>query len=111
VSSGASALAQANLAQRQIEVIVYYQEVAQRNVMLAHQAGYGFPAEIHKCPWPGQQQLLALYFSNAYSSLALPVVEVDGMEPGEVIQALEANIVAIAGISLAGITQTNYEFH
>jgi hypothetical protein len=33
------------------------------------------------------------------------------MKPGEVIQALEANIVAITVISLAGIAQTNYEFH
>jgi hypothetical protein len=33
------------------------------------------------------------------------------MKPGEVIQAQEANIVAIVGISLAGIAQTNYEFH
>jgi hypothetical protein len=33
------------------------------------------------------------------------------MKPGEVIQALEANIVAIMGISLAGVAQANYEFH
>jgi hypothetical protein len=33
------------------------------------------------------------------------------MEPGKAIQALEANIMAIAGISLAGIAQTNYESH
>jgi hypothetical protein len=33
------------------------------------------------------------------------------MKPGEVIQALKANIVAIMGISLARIPQTNYEFH
>jgi len=33
------------------------------------------------------------------------------MQPGEVIQAQEANIMAITGINLAGIAQTNYEFH
>lgn len=33
------------------------------------------------------------------------------MKPGEVVQALEADIVTVTGISLAGITQTNYEFH
>ena len=111
VSSRASALAQANFAQRQIEVVVYYQEVDQRNVVLVHQAGQGFAAQIHKCAWLGQQQLLATYFAGAYSGLALSSVKVDRMKPGEVIQALEANIVAIAGISLAGIPQTNYEFH
>jgi len=35
--------------------------------------------------------------------VALSVVEVDVMKPGEVVQALEANVVAIAGISLAGV--------
>ena len=90
---------------------MYYQEVAQGNVMLVYQASYGFATEIHKCPWPGQQQLPAPYFSNAYSSPALPVVKADKMKPGKVIQTPEANIMAIVGISLAGITQTNYEFH
>jgi hypothetical protein len=33
------------------------------------------------------------------------------MKPGKVIQAPEANIMAIMGISLTGISQTNYEFH
>jgi hypothetical protein len=76
-----------------------------------HQASHGFAAEIHKCPGPGQQQLLASHFAGAYSSLALPVVKANRMKSGEVIQALEANIVAITGISLAGIAQTNYELH
>jgi hypothetical protein len=80
-------------------------------VVLVHQAGQGFAAQIHKCAWPGQQQLPAPYFADAYSGLALSVVKADGMKPGEVIQALEANIMTIAGISLAGIPQTNYEFH
>jgi len=111
VSSRASAPPQANFAQGQIEVIVYYQEVAQRNVMLTHQASHGVAAEIHKCPGLGQQQLLAPYFSKAYSSPALPSVEADGMNPGEVIKAPKADIVAITGISPAGVTQTNYEFH
>ena len=111
VSSRASALPQADFAQRQIEVIVYHQEVAQRNVMLSHQASHGFAAEIHKCPGLGQQQLLAPYFADACFSPALPVVKGNRMKPGEVIQALEANIVAIMGISLAGVAQANYEFH
>jgi len=76
-----------------------------------HQASHGFPAEIHKCPGLSQQQLLTPYFSKAYSSPALPLVKANRMKPGEVIQALEAYIVAIMGISLAGITQANYELH
>ena len=79
--------------------------------MLLHEASYGFAAEIHKSPGLGQQQLLILYFGNTYSSPALPSVEANRMKPGEVIQAQEANIVAVTGISLAGIAQTNYEFH
>ena len=79
--------------------------------MLTHQASHGVAAEIHKCPGLGQQQLLAPYFASAYSSPALPVVKADRMQPGEVIQAQEANIMAITGINLAGIAQTNYEFH
>jgi hypothetical protein len=31
------------------------------------------------------------------------VKEVDRMKPGEVVQALEANVVAIAGVTLAGV--------
>ena len=111
MSSRAPALPQANFAQGQIEVIVYYQEVAERNVMLMHQASHGVAAEIHKRPWFGQQQLLAPYFTQAYSSLALPSVKANRMKPGEVIEALEANIMAIVGISLTGVPQTNYEFH
>ena len=107
----ASTLPQADFAQWQIEVIVYYQEVAQRDVMLTHQASHGVAAEIYERPGLGQQQFLAFYFSEAYSSPALPSVEVDGAKPGEVIQAPEANIVAVMGISLAGIAQPNYEFH
>jgi hypothetical protein len=72
--------------------------------MLMHQASHGVATEIHECPRLGQQQFLTLYFSEAYSSPALSVVEADGMKPGEVIQALEADIVAIMGISLAGIS-------
>jgi hypothetical protein len=68
-----------------------------------HQAGQRFAAQIHKCAWPGQQQLLAPYFADAYSGLALSSVKGDRMKPGEVIQALEANIVAIAGITLTGV--------
>jgi len=79
--------------------------------MLTQQASHGFATEIHKCPRLGQQQFLAPYFANAYSSPALPVVKVNRVKPGEVIQTPEANIVAIMGISLAGIPQTNYEFH
>jgi hypothetical protein len=111
MSSRAPTLPEANFAQGQVEVIVYHEEVAQRDFMLVHQASYRFTAEIHKRPRLGQQQLLAPYFSEAYSSPALPVVKADRMKPGEVIQAPEASIVAIMGISLAGITQTNYEFH
>ena len=90
---------------------MYYQEVAQRDVMPMHQASYGLATEIHKCPGLGQQQLLAPYFAQAYSGLALPVVKANRMMPGEVIQALEANIMTIASIGLAGIAQTNYELH
>jgi hypothetical protein len=79
--------------------------------MLICQASYGFATEIHKCPGLSQQQLLASYFASAYSSLALPVVKANRMKPGEVIQTPEADIVAIVGISLAGISQTNYEVH
>jgi hypothetical protein len=111
VSRRAPALAEADFAQWQIEVIIYYQEVAQRDVMLTHQASHGVAAEIHKCPRLGQQQLPASHFSNAYPSPALPVVKTDRMKPGEVIQATEASIVAVMGVGLAGIAQTNYEFH
>jgi hypothetical protein len=76
-----------------------------------HQASHGFAAEIHKRPGLSQQQFLAPYFANAYSSLALPSVKADRVKPGEVIKTLEANIMAIMGISLARIPQTNYEFH
>lgn len=79
--------------------------------MLVHQASYGLATEIHERAGLGQQQLLTSYFSKAYPSLALPVVKADRMKPGEVIQAQEAHIMAITGISLAGITQTSYEFH
>jgi len=76
-----------------------------------HQAGHGVAAEIHECPGLGKQQFIIPYFSEAYFSPALPSVEANRMKPGEVIQALEAGIVAIMGISLAGISQTNDEFH
>jgi len=79
--------------------------------VLMHQASYGFAAEIHKCSWLSQEQLLAPCLADACSGLALPVVEGDGMKSGEVIQAQEADIVTVTGISLAGIPQTNYEFH
>jgi hypothetical protein len=111
VSSRASALPQANFAQGQIEVIIYYQEVAQRNAMPMHQASHRVTAEIHKYPGLGQQQLLAPNLADAYFRPALPVVKADRMKPGEVIQAPEANIMAITGISLTGISQTNDEFH
>jgi hypothetical protein len=111
VSSRASAPSQANFAQGQVEVIMYYQEVAQGNVMLVHQASYGFATEIYKCPWLGQQQLLTSYLADAYFSPALPVVKADRMKPGEVIQTPKANIMAIVGINPARIAQTNDEFH
>jgi hypothetical protein len=79
--------------------------------MLTYQASQRVATEIHKCPWLGQQQLLTPYFADAYSSLALSVVKADRMEPGGAIQAPEADIMAIMGVSLAGIPQTNDEFH
>jgi hypothetical protein len=104
-------VAQANFAEWQVHVIIYYQKVAQRNVMLVHQASYGFAAEIHKCVGLSQHQLLTAYFANAHPSLALPSVKADRMKPGKVVQAPEAYIVPIMDISLARISQTNYEFH
>jgi hypothetical protein len=76
-----------------------------------HQASHGVATEIHKCPGLGQQQLLILYFANTYSSPALPSVKANRMKPGEVIQAQEAHIMAIMGISLAGIPQPDNELH
>jgi hypothetical protein len=76
-----------------------------------YQASYGLATEIHERAGLGQQQLLTSYLANAYFSLALPVVKANRMMPGEVIQGQETNIVAITGISLAGIAQTNYELH
>jgi len=75
------------------------------------QASHGVATEIHKRPWLGQQHFLAFYFANAYSSPALPVVKANRMKPGEVVQAPEASIMVIMGINLAGVPQTNYEFH
>jgi hypothetical protein len=72
--------------------------------MLMHQASHGVATEIHKCPGLGQQQLPTPYFSKAYFSPALPVVKANRMKPGEVIQATEADIVAIMGIILARIS-------
>jgi hypothetical protein len=43
--------------------------------------------------------------------VALSVPEVDRMKPGEVIQTQEANVMAVVGISFAGIAQPNYELH
>jgi hypothetical protein len=79
--------------------------------MLVDQASHGVAADIHKCSRLSQQQFLAPYFANAYSSPALPVVKADRMKPGEVIQAPEANIVAVMGISLARVSQPDNEFH
>jgi len=67
------------------------------------QASHGAAAEIHKRPGLGQQQLLTPYFSKAYFSPALPMVKTNRMEPGEVIQAPEAHIMAIMGIHPARI--------
>ena len=82
---------------------MYYQEVAQGNVMLVHQARYRFATEIYKCHGLGQQQFLTPYFSKAYSSPALSVVKANRVKPGEVIQAPEASIMAIMSINPARI--------
>ena len=79
--------------------------------MLTYQASHGVAAEVNKCPGLGQQQLLTPYFANAYFRPALPAVEANRMKSGEVIQAPEASIMAIMGISLTGVPQTNDEFH
>jgi len=76
-----------------------------------YQANHRVAAQIHKCHGLGQQQPLTPDFANAYSSPALPVVKANRMKLGEVIQTTEANIVAVMSISLAGVAQTNYEFH
>jgi hypothetical protein len=73
------------------------------NVMPTHQTSHGVATEINKCHWLSQQQLLILYFANAHSSPALPVVKANRMKPGEVIQAPEASIMAIMSISPARI--------
>jgi hypothetical protein len=72
-------------------------------MLLMHQTNYGSTTEIHKRPRLGQQQLLISYSSDAYSGPALSVVKSNRMEPGKVIQAPEANIMAIVRINSAGI--------
>jgi hypothetical protein len=79
--------------------------------MLVHQASYGLATEIHERAGLGQQQLLTSYMASTYFGVALPVVKANRMMPGEVIQGLETNIVAITGISLAGIPQPDNELH
>ena len=81
------------------------------NAMLMHQASHGLATEIHECTGLGQQQFLMPYFSEAYFGPALPAVKANGMKPSEMIQAPETHIMAIMGISLAGVAQTNEEFH
>lgn len=79
--------------------------------MLAHQAGHGCAAEIHKCHGPGQQHSLTPHFARAYSGPALLAVETDGVTPGVVIETPEADVVAVTRVNLARVTQTNDEFH
>jgi hypothetical protein len=76
-----------------------------------HQASDGLAAEIHKRPRLSQHHLLAPYFADAYFSLALSSVKADRMNPGEVIQTTEADIMAIMGISLTGVTQPDNKLH
>ena len=68
-----------------------------------HQTNYGSTTEIHKRPRLGQQQLLTSYSSDAYAGPALLVVKSNRMEPGKVIQAPEANIMAIVCVNSAGV--------
>ena len=71
--------------------------------MLIDQAGYRLAAQVHERTWPGQQQLLTARLADANLGMAMSVPEADRMKLGEVIQAMEANVVAIAGIALTGV--------
>jgi hypothetical protein len=81
------------------------------NPVFMYQAGHRLAAQVDKRARPGEHDLLAFYFSKTYSGPALSAVKPDRMESGEMIEALEANIVAITGVRLARIPEADYEFH
>ena len=57
----------------------------------------------NRCHGDQVEILLPAHFTDAHSGVALSVPEADRMKPGEVVQALEANIVAVVGVRLTGI--------
>ena len=44
---------------------MYDQQVAYGNIMFAHQAAYGFAAQVDECLWFSQHHFCAVYFTQA----------------------------------------------
>jgi len=78
-------------------------QVIYRDAVFTHQASKRLAAFIDKGLGLSQQYFDAGYFAAADLRLTLVLFYWDGMEPGQMVYAAEADVVAVVGINLARV--------
>ena len=116
MSAGATLLAYAYLAQWQIHIVAYYDDVGEIRFEAVHHLPYRLPAEVHEGGGLGQYHCRAVDIAGAesgtHAALAPPpFFKLDSVAACEVIEALETDVMPIVSISFPRIPKTDYKFH
>jgi hypothetical protein len=74
---------------------------------IVHQAVYGLPAQVHIGLRFSQYDVDTLYFAASDSGIGLLPVEFDAVFFREMFQAHKTDVMAVIGISLSRVAQTD----
>jgi hypothetical protein len=111
VPGGAPALSDAYLARGQVKVVMDNDKVGRTDFQLLYESADRFAAGVHESLWAGEYHFLTINFAGAGAGLSLFFIKADAVRSGKVPDTHKADIVAVAGITESGITETYNQFH
>jgi hypothetical protein len=116
VAAGAALRAYAYLVHRQVHIIANYDDIGDRGFEAVHQLRYRLTAEVHEGGWFGQHYRRAVDVayaeSGAHAAIAPPAFfDLDPVAAREIIEALEAHVMPVTGITFTRIPEPDYKFH
>ena len=107
MSAGTATLAEADFTHRQVEVVVYHRKVGEVDSELPHQLANCFAAEVHVSLRSRHHQFHPVRPSAARPGLSLFLFQPDTLGFREVVEAHEADVVAIVGVNSPRVTQSD----
>jgi hypothetical protein len=107
----ATTLAEAELTQGEVKVIMNNQKVVKVDIKFLYQSTNCLPAQVHIGLGSGYYHPAAGYFTSANSGFPLFFIKSYALRPGKMVEAHKADIMAIISVTPPRITQAYNYFH